>query len=116
MLSFFMIAVLCFDDPKADPREALKGFQELIGGWGATGEPGTGSAAEKTRGFWKETINWSWKFKGDDAWLVFTIAKGKHFKGGEVRYVPDGEKFRVVLTGVDGKQQTFEGKLTSNGR
>lgn len=115
MLSFLLLALLSFDDPKSDPREALRGFQELIGGWRATGEPATGSAAEKAKGFWKETISWSWKFKGDDAWLVFTIDQGKFFKSGEVRSKGE-EKFQVVLTGVDGKKQTFEGKLTSNGR
>src|SRR4051812_28453145 len=105
MLPFVILAFLLVDDPKADSKEALRGFQELIGGWRATGEPASGSAADKAKGFWKETINWSWKFKGDDAWLVVTIDKGKYFKGGEVRYKSDDEKFQVVLAGIDGKKQ-----------
>jgi hypothetical protein len=96
-------------------KEALQGFQELIGPWRATGEPGTGTAAEKAKGFWKETISWSWKFKGDDAWLTFTAEKGKHFTAGELRSLGD-DKFRLLLTGTDGKPQSFEGKLTNKGR
>ncbi|HQR43198.1 MAG TPA: YHS domain-containing protein [Gemmatales bacterium] len=102
------------DDAKS-PKEALQGFQELIGGWRGTGEPGTGSAAEKAKGFWKETIRWSWKFKGDDAWLTFTAEKGKHFTAGELHSRGDN-KFQLLLTSADGTKQTFEGKLSNNGR
>jgi hypothetical protein len=116
MITFALLSLLWVDDPKTDPRTALRGFQELIGGWRATGEPATGTSAEKAKGFWKESINWSWKFKGDDAWLIFTIDKGKYFKNGEVHHQSDGEKFQVILTSLDGKKQTFEGKLTANGR
>ncbi len=114
-LCFLGLILLPVDD-KANAQEALKGFQELIGGWRATGEPATGSNAEKSKGFWKETISWSWKFKGNDAWLTFTIDKGKYFSAGELRYVPEGEKFRLVMTTPDKKSQTFEGKLATNGR
>lgn len=114
-LCFLGLMLLPVDD-KANAKEALKGFQELIGGWRATGEPATGSTAEKNKGFWKETISWSWKFKGNDAWLTFTIDKGKYFTGGELRYVPEGEKFTLVLTTPDKKTQAFEGKLSTNGR
>lgn len=114
-LCFLGLMLLPVDD-KANAKEALKGFQELIGGWRATGEPATGSTAEKSKGFWKETISWSWKFKGNDAWLTFTIDKGKYYTGGELRYVPEGEKFLIVLTTPDKKTQTFEGKLSTNGR
>lgn len=113
-LCFLALTLLVVDD-KSSPKEALKGFQELIGGWRATGEPSTGSSAEKSKGFWKETISWSWKFKGNDAWLTFTIDKGKHFTAGELRSQGE-DKFQLVMTAADGKKQTFEGKLVSNGR
>lgn len=113
-LCFLALTVLFVDD-KSSPKDALKGFQELIGSWRATGEPATGSSAEKSKGFWKETISWSWKFKGNDAWLTFTIDKGKHFTSGELRSQGD-DKFQLIMTGPDGKKQTFEGKLASNGR
>jgi hypothetical protein len=117
-MATFMLLLLslgAMPDDKSNPKDALKGFQELIGAWRGTGEPGTGTAAEKSRGFWKETISWSWKFKGDDAWLAFTIDKGKYYTHGELRSQGD-DKFQLVMTAPDGKKQTFEGKLASNGR
>jgi hypothetical protein len=118
MLHVLLIALstlTLIDDTKPNAKDALKGFQELIGNWRGTGEQGSGTAAEKTRGFWKETISWSWKFRGNDAWLTFTIDKGKHFKGGEVRSLGE-DKFQLIMTTLDGKIQNFEGKLSSNGR
>ncbi len=117
-MAMFMLLLLslgAMPDDKSNPKDALKGFQELIGAWRGTGEPGTGTASEKSRGFWKETISWSWKFKGDDAWLAFTIDKGKYYTQGELRSLGD-DKFQLLMTAPDGKKQTFEGKLASNGR
>jgi hypothetical protein len=115
MVSCLLFFILPFADD-APPKEALRGFQELIGDWRATGEPASGTTAEKARGFWKESIHWVWKFKGEDVWLAFSIEKGKYFQGGELRYRPDQEKFQLTMTGADGKKQMFEGKLTANGR
>lgn len=117
-MATFMLLLLSWGaipDDKSNPKEALKGFQELIGAWRGTGEPGTGTVAEKSRGFWKEAIIWSWKFKGDDAWLTFTIDKGKYYSQGELRALGD-DKFQMVMTTSDGKKQVFAGKLTNNGR
>ena len=50
-------------------------FNDLIGGWKGTGEP-EGTAAEKQRGFWKETVSFGWKFKGDDAWMTGACETG----------------------------------------
>lgn len=115
ILCLLSLGTLIADDDKPSAKDALKGFQELIGGWRATGEPSTGSSAEKAKGFWKETINWSWKFKGNDAWLTFSVDKGKHFTAGELHSQGD-DKFQLILTTPDGKKQTFAGKLASNGR
>jgi len=111
LLSFAVLVVLVAayadeEKAKADPREALQPFNDLIG----TGEP-EGSAQEKQKGFWRETVNWSWKFKGDDAWLTVAFGKGKHFKNGELRFLPDKERYQLKLTTVDNKEQTFEGVL-----
>ncbi len=105
--------------PKPTPREALKPFNDLIGGWKATGEP-EGTPQEKQRGFWKETVNWGWKFKGDDAWIVLSIKDGKHFKSGELRYLPDKERYQLSMNAKDAKAGdkplVFEGELTNKGR
>ena len=95
---------------KRGPREALQPFNDLIGAWRGTGEP-EGTRAEKQKGFWVESINWSWAFKGDDAWLTTTFDKSKYFAKGELRYLPDKDAYQLTLTTVDKEKQTFSGKL-----
>ena len=71
---------------KAEAKEALKALQECIGGWKGSGNP---EKPRPTSGeLWSETVNWSWRFKGDDAWLTMEVKGGKYFQGGEVRYLP----------------------------
>ena len=52
-----------------------------------TGAP-EGTKEERVAGAWGETIEWDWKFKGEDAWLAVNFDKGKHFTKGELRYTP----------------------------
>ncbi len=105
-----LIAAHAEEKAKYDPREALQPFNDLIGPWRGTGEP-EGSPQEKQKGFWRETVNWSWKFKGDDAWLTVAFGKGKYYKNGELRFLPDKERYQLKLTTADNKEQTFEGVL-----
>jgi Archaeal TRASH domain len=99
-------------EDKAPPtaKEALKPFNDLVGSWRGTGEP-EGSRAEKLKGFWTETIYWKWQFKGDDVWMKVVFDEGKHFAGGELRYVPEKKTFRLNVTTPDRKPLVFEGKL-----
>jgi YHS domain-containing protein len=90
------------------PRQALQAFNDLIGSWRATGEP-EGTFQERQRGFWTESVSWEWQFKGDDAWLKVAIDRGKHFRGGELRYLPDKDQFRLTLMAPDKERLTFEG-------
>src|SRR5215470_8573282 len=102
-----LVVAFPFTDDKAEKRtakEALQSFNDLIGPWRATGQPQTGTPTEKQRGFWKEQIDWSWKFKGEEAWLVFTIKDGKLYKGGTIHYMPDKDKFKLMMEGMDGKE------------
>jgi hypothetical protein len=103
------------DKPKLTAREALKPFNELVGGWKGVGEP-EGTLQEKQRGFWRETVTWGWKFKGDDAWLTVAFGNGKHFKNGELRYLADKNLYRLELLTKDNKPVVFEGELIKNGR
>jgi hypothetical protein len=91
-------------------REALKPFNDLIGTWRGTGTP-EGTREEKQRGFWTESVTWSWQFKGDDAWLTATIDKGKYFTKGELRYLPDKDVYQLTLTTKDKESLAFVGKL-----
>ncbi len=95
---------------KRSAREALKPFNDLIGSWRGTGTP-EGTREEKQKGFWIETLNWSWQFKGDDAWLTATIDKGKYFTKGELRYLADKDSYQLTLTTAAKDRVVFTGKL-----
>jgi hypothetical protein len=100
------------DKPAPVGRESLKPFNDLIGSWNGTGEP-EGTRAEKMKGFWTETIDWEWQFKGDDAWMKLTFDKGKHFTAGELRFLPEKKQFRLSVTTPEKKTLVFEGPLES---
>jgi len=92
------------------PKEALQAFNDLIGSWNAAGEP-EGTRQEKQRGFWTESLRWRWQFKGDDAWLKVAVEKGKYFRKGELRYLPDEDLFQLTLTTLTDQTLTFQGRL-----
>jgi hypothetical protein len=96
-------------------REALKPFNDLIGTWKAVGEP-EGTPAEKQRGFWRETVSFVWRFQGDDVWIALEFQNGKHYKSGEIRYLPEKDRFRLDLLTKDGKKLTFEGQPDDKAR
>ena len=98
------------EQPKS-AKEALQPFNGLIAAWKGTGYP-DGTREERAKGFWIEKIDWSWQFQGDDAWLKLTIADGKHYKGGELRYRPKTADYELKLATAAKTEETFVGKLT----
>src|SRR5437764_3947985 len=105
------LAVAADRAERKSPKDALKAFNDLVGGWRGTGEP-EGTRAEKLEGFWSESIAWEWQFKGDDVWLRLAIDKGKHLSKGELRYVPGKDVFRLTVVSPDKQTRTFEGPLS----
>jgi ribosomal protein L24E len=95
---------------KRTPKEALQAFNSLIGSWKGTGTP-EGTREEKQRGFWIETVRWEWQFKGGDAWLCVEFDKGKHFTRGELRYLPDKDRFQFTVQTTAQETLRFEGPL-----
>jgi hypothetical protein len=97
------------DTPRpVSARQALQPFNALIGSWKGTGSP-EGTREERQKGFWTETIRWTWQFKGDDAWLTADIDKGKHFTSGELRYNAGKETYQLSLMTPDKQTLTFSG-------
>jgi hypothetical protein len=78
-------------------RAAFKDINDFVGSYKLAGPT------------WVEKGNWGWKFKGEDRWLHFDIEKGKHFKGGDLRFDPAKKKFVLAMTTADGKQKVYEG-------
>ncbi len=93
-------------------KEALQPFNVLVGSWKGTGTP-EGTKEERAAGSWAETIAWSWQFKDNDAWLIATFEKGKHFTKGELRYTPDQDqpRFTFTLTAPDKTTSSYVGTL-----
>lgn len=86
-----------------EAKEALQALQEYIGTWKG--------AAEKGGAVWKESADWSWRFKDKDAWISVTFPEGRHLKGGDIRYLPDKGKYQLTAKDKDGKSLVFEGEL-----
>jgi hypothetical protein len=107
------------DAPKSvTPKEALHPFNVLVGSWKGSGVP-EGTREERAAGAWDETIAWEWKFKDQDAWLIATFTKSKHFTKGELRYTPDREanpRFTLTLTTPDKTTVTFVGGLSDKNK
>ncbi|HEY1381079.1 MAG TPA: hypothetical protein VGF55_30045, partial [Gemmataceae bacterium] len=94
------------DGRAADARKAaLQELNDYVGTWKGTGGPDKPRPGPKDA-TWSESIDWSWRFKGDDAWLRFDVKHGRYVSGGEVRYLPEKKAYR--LTAVDAKKQRLE--------
>jgi YHS domain-containing protein len=96
----------CRSGEPASAKEALQALNEYIGGW-----KGNGTSEKNRSEIWKEEADWSWRFKGKDAWLTLTLKDGKHFKKGEMRYLPDREHYQLTLFDKADKPVVFEGKF-----
>jgi YHS domain len=108
------LAFLHGDDtppPKKTAKEALQAFNDLIGSWRGTGQPQVGTKEEKDKNFWQETIAWEWQFKEKDAWLKAKFEKSKYFDSGELRYLPDSDRYQLTLRTVNKEALVFEGQL-----
>ncbi|MSQ95968.1 MAG: YHS domain-containing protein [Gemmataceae bacterium] len=105
-------ATLDADQPAAQksPREALQVFGDLIGTWTGTGTP-VGTLEEKQKNFWSEKMDWGWKFKDKDAWIVVSFEKSKNFTAGELRYVPDKDHFTLTLTNLQKEKLVYVGTV-----
>lgn len=102
------------DDTASDAnRSALQALNDFIGTWKATGGPDKPRPDPKDG--WSETISWSWRFKGNDAWLRFEIKGGKYLNSGEVRYLPAKKAYQLTATDTKKQTLTFEGQLDAKG-
>lgn len=95
--------------PQKSPREALQAFGDLIGVWNCT-VTRVGMPAEKEK-FWVEKMDWGWKFKDKDAWIVVSFEKSKNFTAGELRYVPEKDHFTLTLTSLANEKATYVGTI-----
>jgi hypothetical protein len=113
-LGFMLVAAfpgLHAEQSPASSRQALQVFNDLIGSWRGTGVP-AGSRDEQQKGFWTETISWEWQFKGKDAWLKANFDRGKHFRTGELRYLPERGLYQLKVITAAKETHTYTGKMS----
>lgn len=113
-LSLCWLAVGLGADPVEKPgsaKEALQRVNTLVAPWKGTGFP-DGTREERNKGFWTEKSEWAWAFTGDQTSLKWTIAEGKYYRGGELRYLLKPQEYELRLTAVDKSEQVFRGSLT----
>lgn len=111
VLGLCLSALSSANPPAAkNAREALQGFNDLIGSWQGTGTPSR-TRAEQQRGFWTERIAWQWHFKDKDAWLSVTFTGSKHFAKGTLRYVPADDTLNFAVETPSKETLTFTGHV-----
>ncbi len=111
----FPAAARAADESPADARKAaLQELNNYVGSWKGTGGPDKPRPGPNDP-TWNETIAWSWRFKGDDAWLTFAIKDGKYFSGGEVRYLPTQKVYQLTVADAKKQKLEFRGKLDAKG-
>jgi hypothetical protein len=87
-------------------KKALTDLQEFIGPW-----KGNGEFAGDKKEIWKESMNWGWRFKGDDTWIAVEFADSKQFDKGELKYLPEKKLYQLTLSDKDKKELVFEGEV-----
>ncbi len=97
------------DDPKTS-KEGLQALNDFIGEWKGSGGPDKLKPGPRDA-VWNEALEWTWKFKGDDAALVIHFKDSKNYKSGEMRYLPEKKVYQLTLTTKDDKKRVFEGPL-----
>jgi hypothetical protein len=115
-LVVYWVPLRAADDEGDDENSAKSALQELndfIGDWKGSGGP---EKPRPQRGeTWEESVSWSWKFKGDDAWLTMTIKDGRHLKSGELRYLTDKKVYQLTAVDKNDKKQVYQGKIKDGG-
>jgi YHS domain-containing protein len=113
LLSLLILAPMIFlapadagGDKAAAVKEALQALQDYIGGW-----KGNGTSEKDKSEIWKENASWSWRFKGKDTFLTFEAKDGKLFKSGELRFLPEKEKYQLTLIDKKDVKRSYEGEL-----
>ena len=97
-------------DKRAEAKKSLQGFQDFVCGWKGVGQLRRGS----TRGSWRETGDWAWKFTKHAASLTFAVKDAKYFSAIQLESAGKGD---YQLTGIDKnkKSHIFRGRANKSG-
>lgn len=115
-LSFLVLLtpVLAADKEEFDnEKEALQALNDFIGSWKGSGGP-EAKARPTAKETWSETVDFGWRFKGNDAWMTVTFKKGRFFKSGDLHYLTDKKVYQLTLTDLKDKKRVFTGNYENS--
>jgi hypothetical protein len=98
---------------KEEVKEKLRELQDYIGGWKGSGGPDKPRAGPR-EATWDESLDWSWRFKGDDAWLSLQVKGGKFYQSGQMRYLPEKKLYQLTLVDKNNMKLAFEGTIKND--
>jgi len=89
-------------------KKGLQALNDFVGSWTGDGKTEGFSAKKES---WQESLEWGWKFKGDDIWMIWKFKDSKSFKGGDLRYVPEKKNFELTLVDAKDQKLVFTGAM-----
>lgn len=92
---------------RAEIQEALSPLNALIGGWRGSGQVRRGS----TRGAWRETGTFVWKFGGGKVGIEYRVKDAEHIETGLVSWDAVQKQFTMDAVLADDSKRTYRGKL-----
>lgn len=107
-----LVGISSFAAEKTGDKAALQALNEFIGTW-----KGDASSKDGTKDTsWKESVEWSWKIKGEDVSLGLKFSDSKQFSEGVIRYLAAKKKYELTATPVGAKpgqktDQVFLGEI-----
>ena len=91
-------------------QEALRDFNELIGGWRGVGQPRRGS----NRGAWRQNATWVWDFQPNSVGVKYVVTDGQLVTSARVTWDADAKEYVLVLTTPEDEQRMYRGRKDGN--
>ena len=95
---------------RAAVQEALSPFNSLIGGWRGSGQVQRGS----TRGAWRETGTFVWKFSGGKVGIEYQVKEAQHIRTGLISWDAAKKEFTMDAVLADKSERNYRGEFEKN--
>ena len=100
------------DDPKT-AKEGLQALNDFIGEWKGSGGPDKAKPGPKDP-VWTETLEWVWKFKGDDVCADHQIQRQQELQGRRDALLAGKEGLPADADRQGRQEAVFEGPLDTD--
>src|SRR5438128_2742408 len=105
------VRLMAADDAVEAAKKALQPLGNYVGEW-----KGSGAMKGDSKETFGEEADWAWNFKGGNAALAMTNAKGKYIASGKITPSGKDNAYNFDATLADGKSAAkYEGALNKDG-